>query len=418
LGVQRLLDVGCGCGDFGRGLKASGLREVHGIEVVEPACRMARQVLDGAVLGDIEQLDLPFQDGYFDCITFADVLEHLKDPTAVLRKVDRVLAPDGVILMSIPNVRFYEVIHMLVNGRWQYADAGILDRTHLRFFTVTEMINMVRDAGLEVLHVQALSYAPEDRVPRNPDGSLSLGRAKIWAVDAADYHDLLTYQYLLMAGKPNADRLTKARDALLMKRNEAALVLAEQAKGVDECERKKIMAAAAARVGQLANAEKWYREALAGRPEDPALAGEFGILLVATNRPADAKSYLERAIAADPHHDRAIGALGLVYMAEGRYGEAMDCFTMALDACYDHTALVPHLIQAAEKLGRFDAIEGLVRRYADFYPANTDLAYAHAALLAQLHRWPDARDRLATLLLFDPAHEAARRLRQTIPVED
>ncbi|NIA14336.1 MAG: glycosyltransferase [Nitrospiraceae bacterium] len=162
--VRRVLDVGCGCGDFGRLLKSHGVKEVHGIESVERACEIAQGALDGAVLGSIEEMELPYEDGYFDCITFGDVLEHLVDPAAALRKVTRVLADDGFILMSIPNVRFYAIVGMLGNGRWQYVDAGIMDRTHLRFFTAHEMRELVEDAGLEVLEIDALSYLKPGRI--------------------------------------------------------------------------------------------------------------------------------------------------------------------------------------------------------------------------------------------------------------
>ena len=414
LSVRRLLDVGCGGGDFGKGLKDRGVKEVHGIEIVERACESAKRVLDSALLGNIEEMELPFAEGYFDCITFADVLEHLVDSTPVLRKVQRVLAPDGTIIMSIPNVRFYAVIDMLIGGRWQYTDAGILDRTHLRFFTAIEMRQMVEDAGLEVLHLQALSCAPDAWLPRQRDGSVQLSRASIRPANEADYRDLLTYQYVVIAGKPNADRLAKARDALRVRENEAAKILAEQALGVDECERRTIMAAATARMGQLTEAEELYRAALRLRPEDTAAMAELGIVLVAMNRAADAKPLLERAVARDPQHHRATGALGLVYVTEGRALEAVGLLEAALDGSFENKALLPHLLQAAEQLDCLARIEELVRRYADFYPGDADIGYAYAALLARLNRQEEARDRLETLLLLSPSHQAAQDLLREI----
>jgi glycosyltransferase involved in cell wall biosynthesis/SAM-dependent methyltransferase len=408
--AQRLLDVGCGGGDFGSAIKKHGVKEVHGIEIVERACEAARKVLDKVILGSIEEIELPYEEGYFDCITFSDVLEHLRDPVAALRKAGRVLADDGIILMSIPNVRFYEVVTMLVSGRWRYEEAGIMDRTHLRFFTATEMRLMVKEAGLETLHKQPLSYAPEDRLPRNADGSVTLGRATLRPVDDQDYQDLLTYQYIVIAGKPGADRLGKARDALRIGENEAALILAEQARGVDECERRKIMAAAFGRLGQLLNAERLYREALSLRHDDVEAAGELGILLVAMNRPADAKTYLELALAADARNERVTGALGLVHLTEERYDDAFACLTIALEGSYDNVSLAPHLIAVAERLGRLEGVADLLRRHADFHAGNPDLSCAFASLLVKLGWTAEARERLESVLLLNPTHGAAREI--------
>ncbi len=410
LSARRLLDVGCGGGDFGYALKQRGLKEVHGIEIVERAWKEAQKLLDKAILGNIEEMELPYADGYFDCITFSDVLEHLRDPAAVLRKAARVLAADGTVLMSIPNVRFYEVVTMLANGGWKYEDAGIMDRTHLRFFTVAEMHAMVKDAGLEPLHVQPLSYVPEDRLPRNADGSVTLGRATLWPLDDQDYRDLLTYQYIVIAGKPGVDRLAKAREALEVKGNEAALILAEQARGVDECERRKIMAAAFARLGQLLNAEKLYREALSLRRNDVEAAGELGILLVAMNRTGDAKPYLEKAASADPENERVTGALGLVHLTEGRREEAFACLVAALENSYEGVTLVPHLIDLARQLNRLEEIGDLLCRYANFHAGNAVLACTYAEFLMKVGRDAEARERLETVLLLSPGHEGARGL--------
>ncbi len=417
LGVERLLDVGCGCGEFGRSLKAQGVREVHGIEIVEHAYEEARRVLDSALLGNIETMDLPFAEGYFDCITFADVLEHLVHPVEALRKAARVLAPDGIILMSIPNVRFYQVLAMLANGRWQYVDAGIMDRTHLRFFTAPEMRAMVEEAGLECLAVQTLSYMPEERVPRDRDGAIQLGQAKIWPRDEDDFRDLCTFQYVVIAGTIGGDRLAKARLALERRDHEAAIALATQARNVDEAQRRSIAAIASARLGQLSQAEALLREGLALSPEHPGMTAELGILLLAMNRIPEAASYLERAATLNPEHDRAIGALGLVRMTQSRDAEAMACFLQALDAGFDNVALVPHLVQTAQRLGRPGEILATIRRYAEFYPGNSELNCTYASVLAAVGRTSEARDHLETLLLLDPGNASARELLGTLRTE-
>jgi 2-polyprenyl-3-methyl-5-hydroxy-6-metoxy-1,4-benzoquinol methylase len=131
-----VLDVGCGNGALGRRLKESGVSVVCGIDLSARAAEEARKVLDHVIEGNIELIDLPFERGSFDCIVCADVLEHLVDPWSVLGRLKKFLRPEGAIVASIPNIGFHRIIRGLIRGRWQYADAGILDRTHLRFFTL------------------------------------------------------------------------------------------------------------------------------------------------------------------------------------------------------------------------------------------------------------------------------------------
>lgn len=409
-GVERLLDVGCGGGGLGKLLKEHGVREVHGIEVVEEARVLAAQHLDSALLGDIEQMDLPFDEGYFDCVTFADVLEHLRDPVMALRKAAKVLAPGGVIIMSIPNVRFYEVVAMLAGGRWTYADAGILDRTHLRFFTAAEMQRLVEAAELQLLRLAPLSFIEKDRLPRDADGKIRLGRVAIEPLNDADADDLRTYQYLVVAGHPGADRLERARAALDMGENKIALRMAEEAYGAEPFEQAVLMAKAAARLGELELAQRLYVKALEEQPDDAGASAEFGILLVAMNRYDEAEPRLEKALRKLPDHDRGAGAMGLIHLARGRHETAFELLTKAVDAGLDNAALVTPLCETAAKLGRGAEIEEVVTRYADFYPANAKIACRLAELLAASGKKEEAVGRLESLLALSPANEEARSL--------
>ncbi|MCX5769871.1 MAG: methyltransferase domain-containing protein [Candidatus Hydrogenedentes bacterium] len=413
-GVERVLDIGCGGGEFGRLLKEHGVREVHGIEIVPEARNLAADHLDSATLGNIEEMDLPFDDGYFDCITFADVLEHLRDPVMALRKSAGVLAWDGVIVMSIPNVRFYEVIAMLAGGRWTYADAGILDRTHLRFFTAAEMQNLVEAAGLELLRISPLSFVDEKRLPRDAGGAIRMGRVTIEPLNDADAADLRTYQYLVVAGHPGADRLERARLALEMGENEAALRMAEQAYGVDEFERTVLMARAAGRLHEAETAQRLYVKALSLRPDDRAVSTELGILLVAMNRYDEAAPRLEKALTDDPANDLAAGGLGLIYMARGKNDAAFKLLHGACGAGLDNVALLSPLYEVAGRLGRRGEIVEVMRRYADFYPANADISCELAEILVHLGKTVEAAQQLESLLFLVPSNDRARDLLASI----
>ncbi len=151
---RRVLDVGCGAGRLGAALKAlvPG-REVHGVELVEEAARKARQLLDSVLIGDIQTMTLPFAPESFDCVVFADVLEHLVDPGAVLRKVRPLVRPDGIIVCSIPNMRHYTVLVRLITRGWQYDEYGLFDRTHLRFYSLRTMKELLTANGWEIVSI-------------------------------------------------------------------------------------------------------------------------------------------------------------------------------------------------------------------------------------------------------------------------
>lgn len=154
-GIERALDVGCGGGKTGVLLKELGVREVVGIEKNEDAARYAKDFCDRVIVGDVERIDLPFPPSYFDLIIYADVLEHLFDPWSLLRRHRVVLREGGFIVVSIPNIRYYKVLKRLIlQGRWDYKDRGILDFTHIRFFTYKTAIELIENAGFEIQKVK------------------------------------------------------------------------------------------------------------------------------------------------------------------------------------------------------------------------------------------------------------------------
>jgi 2-polyprenyl-3-methyl-5-hydroxy-6-metoxy-1,4-benzoquinol methylase len=155
IGTMRLLDVGCGMGDTGLAAKQSvGVREVVGVELFEVAAEAAKSKLDHVIIGDIEQLGLDYPHGYFDCILCADVLEHTRDPWGVLRKLRDFLDDDGLLIASIPNVRHIVPLLKIVFDRLEYEESGILDKTHLRFFTLHTIRQMFQQTGYTIFRIR------------------------------------------------------------------------------------------------------------------------------------------------------------------------------------------------------------------------------------------------------------------------
>jgi SAM-dependent methyltransferase len=149
-GVRRILDVGCAAGNLGAALKRRDKAvEVTGIEMSAALAERARVQLDHVLVGTVEERLMDLPDRYFDCVILADVLEHMIDPYRVLAAMRQKLEPGrGMVVASIPNVRHWYVLKELVwHGRWEYAERGLLDSGHLRFFTLPTIAAMFQWAG-------------------------------------------------------------------------------------------------------------------------------------------------------------------------------------------------------------------------------------------------------------------------------
>lgn len=146
-----ILDIGCGKGRLGSFLKVHCAARVTGIEIYPAYAEVASKHLDEVLCGDVEKLNLDAYIERFDCIIFSDSLEHLVEPELALLKVKALLQPDGILLLSVPNVRNFRVtIPLVMLGNFEYQDEGLLDRTHLRFFTRSSITNLLQRCGFEV----------------------------------------------------------------------------------------------------------------------------------------------------------------------------------------------------------------------------------------------------------------------------
>lgn len=156
--IARMLDVGCGEGAFAAAIQEQrrGL-EVWGIEPVPGPAQVARGRMHRVVEGMFSpQADLPA--GYFDLVSFNDSLEHMPDEVAALTLAHKLLRPGGYLMVSVPNVRYLDNLeHLLVDADWRYRDDGILDRTHLRFFTQTSIRRVVGECGFDVLQCKGIN---------------------------------------------------------------------------------------------------------------------------------------------------------------------------------------------------------------------------------------------------------------------
>jgi len=152
---KRVLDVGCATGAIGKVLTDRGC-VVVGVEPEGAAAEVAKQFLAEVLVGTLDELDLPgrFSNEPFDIVIVADVLEHLVDPLGALTTLFSVLAPGGSVVASIPNVAHGAVRLALLQGRFDYTDVGLLDRTHVHFFTKETVEQLFDDAGLSIVEMR------------------------------------------------------------------------------------------------------------------------------------------------------------------------------------------------------------------------------------------------------------------------
>ena len=152
---QRVLDVGCGIGLNGLFARNRGAH-VTGLEIAAGSLARATSKLHDVIVGDLESTSsvrAALGERRFDLMLFGDVLEHTRDPAAVLERMLPFLEEEGRVIVSLPNIAAWPVRLGLLGGRFDYGPSGILDRTHLRFFTRRSAVDLVERAGLEVMQV-------------------------------------------------------------------------------------------------------------------------------------------------------------------------------------------------------------------------------------------------------------------------
>ena len=152
-GCRHVVEVGCMHGALAAAYRAAnpGARYT-GIDIDADYAAAAAAHCDTALAGDIEHFDGPAFEVLFpsDCWVFGDCLEHLRDPWRLVRRIRERIAPGGCLVACIPNAQHWSLMWRLVSGQFRYEDSGLLDRTHIRWFTRQTMLEMFRQAGWRV----------------------------------------------------------------------------------------------------------------------------------------------------------------------------------------------------------------------------------------------------------------------------
>jgi 2-polyprenyl-3-methyl-5-hydroxy-6-metoxy-1,4-benzoquinol methylase len=147
----RLLEIGCGNGATSAYATATGkCGWAAGVELCAVPASAAAEKVNEIILGDIESTQLPYPPQHFDVLIMSEVLEHLRDPWSVLKMLRPLLKSGACVLAGTPNVAHHSVLRMLLGGSWDYAEVGLLDKTHLRWFTPSTLRQLFQDCGYRV----------------------------------------------------------------------------------------------------------------------------------------------------------------------------------------------------------------------------------------------------------------------------
>lgn len=216
---KKVLEVGCATGYFTKVLHHYGCKVV-GLEIDPEAAELAEQWAERVVVGNVDDAGIwdEVDDEAFDVAIFGDVLEHLRDPLAALRHAVTKLKPTGFVVTSMPNVAHGDVRLSLLHGSFRYSETGLLDRSHLRFFTLESVRALLREAGLVIVDTERVIlplFATELGVARGdyPDAIIDEIRAD---------PESETYQYVMKSVIDNgsqavaelADRIRAMSDAI------------------------------------------------------------------------------------------------------------------------------------------------------------------------------------------------------------
>lgn len=160
-GIQKTLEFGCGRGDFSLLLKNQHNAETWAVEIHKESAEIASGKLDRVICQDAMMALEVLPDGYFDAIIFLDILEHLVDPYTLLEGCKQKLSAKGVIIASIPNIRYYSAFKNYVfHGKWEYKQHGIMDIGHLRFFTFSSIQQMFRKLNYSIETLKGIHPTP------------------------------------------------------------------------------------------------------------------------------------------------------------------------------------------------------------------------------------------------------------------
>ncbi|MZH06116.1 MAG: glycosyltransferase [Nitrospinae bacterium] len=428
-----ILEVGCAEGLTGKELKRKHGVFVAGIEMNSSAAEKARNVLDDVITGDIEKMDLPYGPSSFDCVIFADVLEHLVNPLVALNKVKEVLKDNGTVVMSIPNVQFYGVVHQLVEGNWTYQKEGILDETHLRFFTFKEIQKLIEEAGLYIERIEETLDPQYEKFSNDNHTALKFGRLSLDNLTPEEIRRFFVFQYKIIAGKVNvspeklSEKSTEENDFMEKLLTEAinlfdegdyesALTKYETALELDSTSADALAGAGNCHM-RLQEPEKAEASFIKAKTHDPgnykAWLG-LGILEIFRKNYKQAEININKALDIHPRSDKAFCALGILKAETSEFQESENYYCRALNINIENLLAIKSLIELSYKTESFENIYKYLNHYLEIHPANLNMLFVMAGIQFKKGMVEDSLKTLENVLCIDPNHKLALDFKNSV----
>ncbi len=174
---SKVLEIGIGSGKLANLLTMSKKCRVYCVEKDSIMTSIARNKCVEILNIDIESAELPYEHGFFDCIVLGNVLEHMKEPSRVLTDLKKYLSNDGFLIYSVPNIVNWHSRTTIFFGKFEYAESGVFDKTHLRFYNLNSAKNLAEDAGYGII---SLDITPSIYFYKEKLNFLWYALAKLW----------------------------------------------------------------------------------------------------------------------------------------------------------------------------------------------------------------------------------------------
>jgi predicted TPR repeat methyltransferase len=421
-GANKILDIGCGTGAMGRGIRTRwGNVTLVGIEKNEERAFEAKSYYDRVILSDAGTWTPDFEEEFFDAIILADVLEHVDDPAGLLKRYVPYLSPHGVLVLSVPNIRYYEILSGLALGRFDYQESGILDRSHLRFFTRKTLVELLESSGLQVETLAAnvsneFTRMSEELVRTNDTRTnIDLGPIILKDQSPEEVRDLFVVQYLVTARRKVFGIIEKVDDLLssglwdgveeiLMKGlSDPALTLEER--GEVEIKLGEVLS----RKGDLDCAKNAFTRAIPVIKDERGWQGRAVVNLLLKDYPG-ALSDFKKAYEINPHSFMALSGFGMVCQEIGRYDDAVYYYEQSLQIEIEQEEILKLMIDSARAIGRPDRAIERTREFLRVHPFKAGFKSLYAQILDESGSFEEAISVVMEILARDPDHKVAKEI--------
>ena len=334
-------------------------------------------------------------------------------------------------MASLPNVQYLGLIQHLVDGNWTYQDEGILDHTHLRFFTYLEIEKLFHDAGYEIIEVDE-TIDPQYSKATELSSVLNIGRLSIRDLSPEEFKRFFVFQYKISA-KLKSLTLSNENHVKIEENNmNAILVKGKSLENDGEYEEaiklyQDVMSSdpgyveILARIGNcfmclqdLPSAESQYRKSLSLSAHCYTAQMGLGLLKLQQNDYTNAINQFLQIIEINPDSDKAWSGLGIAYRKVDKIVDSMDALSNALNINIENDTAMSQLIEISYEQNLFKQIGLAINKYLDIHPTNINMLFGLAGIQYKTKLIDDSQNTLSKILSLDPENNDAIKMLEKI----